>query len=273
LISVGSETMSGVQRDVRVVPRAEWALADCRTVPFPGTPDPTQLCVKGGFDPARLYQLSYTVRDPLVLGIGLAATRDITAFFRGAAADAQGTPNPVAGAIHHVVAIGDSQSGNFIRTFIHLGFNEGADGRPVWDGAFPRIAARQTPINVRFGVPGGAAVVFEAGSEPAIWWGGYEDRGRGRRAPACSIAAPPRTRVRRSSRRSVVGVLGLRMSPDLVGTDARPTSRCRPTCAATTIPARRTAAAAAAFPLDARAAPPAARCRPTRTRRPTSHGR
>ena len=46
------------------------------------------------------------------------------------------------------VAIGDSQSGNFIRSFIHLGFNEGADGRAVWDGAFPRIAARQTPINV-----------------------------------------------------------------------------------------------------------------------------
>ena len=222
LISVGSETMSGVQRDVRVVPRAEWALADCRTVPFPGTPDATQLCVKGGFDPARLYQLSYTVRDPLVLGIGLAATRDITAFFRGAAADAQGTPNPVAGAIHHVVAIGDSQSGNFIRTFIHLGFNEGADGRPVWDGAFPRIAARQTPINVRFGVPGGAASLFEAGSEPAIWWGGYEDRGRGRRRASlldrctASHTCPKIVEAFGSSE-----FWGLRMSPDLVGTDAR----------------------------------------------------
>ena len=189
LISVGSETAAGVQRDVREVPRADWAFADCRTVPFPGTPDATQLCLKGGFDPKRLYQLAYTVQDPLVLGIGLAATRDITAFFRGAAADAQGTPNPVAGAIRHVVAIGDSQSGNFIRTFIHLGFNEGADGRAVWDGAFPRIAARQTPINVRFGVPGGAAGLFEAGSEPAIWWGGYEDRARRRRPrqPARSL--------------------------------------------------------------------------------------
>ena len=222
LISVGSETAAGVQRDVREVPRADWALADCRTVPFPGTPDATQLCVKGGFDPKRLYQLSYTVQDPLVLGIGLAATRDITAFFRGAAADAQGTPNPVAGAIRHVVAIGDSQSGNFIRTFIHLGFNEGADGRAIWDGAFPRIAARQTPINVRFGVPGGAAGLFEAGSEPAIWWGGYEDRTRRRRrASLLDRCTASRTCPKIVEVFGSAEFWGLRMSPDLVGTDAR----------------------------------------------------
>ncbi len=204
------------------MPRADWAFADCRTVPFPGTPDATQLCVKGGFDPKRLYQLAYTVQDPLVLGIGLAATRDITAFFRGAAADAQGTPNPVAGAIRHVVAIGDSQSGNFIRSFIHLGFNEGADGRAVWDGAFPRIAARQTPINVRFGVPGGAAGLFEAGSEPAIWWGGYEDRARRRRrASLLDRCTASRTCPKIVEAFGSAEFWGLRMSPDLVGTDAR----------------------------------------------------
>ena len=248
LISVGSETAAGVQRDVREVPRADWALADCRTVPFPGTPDATQLCVKGGFDPKRLYQLAYTVQDPLVLGIGLAATRDITAFFRGAAADAQGTPNPVAGAIRHVVAIGDSQSGNFIRTFIHLGFNEGADGRAIWDGAFPRIAARQTPINVRFGVPGGAAGLFEAGSEPAIWWGSYEDRARRRRRASLldrlhRLAHLSEDRRGRSDRRSS-GDSACRRTWS-APTRGR-TSRCRPTSAATTIPARRTAADAAA---------------------------
>ena len=204
------------------MPRADWAFADCRTVPFPGTPDATQLCVKGGFDPKRLYQLAYTVQDPLVLGIGLAATRDITAFFRGAAADAQGTPNPVAGAIRHVVAIGDSQSGNFIRSFIHLGFNEGADGRAIWDGAFPRIAARQTPINVRFGVPGGAAGLFEAGSEPAIWWGGYEDRARRRRrASLLDRCTASRTCPKIVEVFGSAEFWGLRMSPDLVGTDAR----------------------------------------------------
>ncbi len=222
LVSIGSETMAGVQRDVHEIPRAGWAFADCRTVPFPGTPDPTQLCVKGGFDPARLYQLAYTVRDPLVLGVGLAATRDISVFFRDAAADAQGTPNPVAGAVRHIVAIGDSQSGNYIRTFIHLGFNEGADGRAVWGGAFPRIAARQTPIDLRFGVPGGAASLFEAGSEPTIWWGAYEDRTRGRRrASLLDRCTATRTCPKIVEAFGAAEFWGLRMSPDLVGTDAR----------------------------------------------------
>ena len=222
LISVGRETADGVQDDVREIPRADWAFADCRTAPFPGTPDAAQLCVKGGFDPARLYQLAYTVRDPLVLGIGLAATRDIAAFFRGAAADAAGTANPVAGAVRHVIAIGDSQSGNFIRTFIHLGFNEGADGRAVWDGAFPRIAARQAPMNVRFAVPGGAASLFEPGSEPALWWGRYRDRAR-RRRPASLLdrCTASRTCPKIVEAFGSAEFWGLRMSPDLVGTDAR----------------------------------------------------
>jgi hypothetical protein len=222
LISIGSESATGEQRDVRVVPRAAWAFADCRTAPFPGSPDPTRLCVKDGFDPARLYQLAYTVRDPLVLGIGLAATRDITAFFRGAAADAAGTPNPVAGAVRHAVAIGDSQSGNFIRTFIHLGFNEGADGKAIWDGVFPRIAARLTPINVRFGVPGGAAGIFEAGSEAAIWWGPYRDTTRGRAAASLlDRCQASRTCPKVVEAFGSAEFWGLRMSPDLVGTDAR----------------------------------------------------
>ena len=54
-------------------------------------------------------------------------------------------------------ATGVFQSGNFIKTFIHLGFNEDLQGRSVWDGVFPRIAARQTPMNFRFALPGGAA--------------------------------------------------------------------------------------------------------------------
>ena len=75
------------------MPSSEWAFADCRTTPFPGTPDPTRICLKNGFDATRLYDLIYTAKDPLVLGIGFAATRDIVSFFRHAAADADGTAN------------------------------------------------------------------------------------------------------------------------------------------------------------------------------------
>ena len=76
---------------------SDWAFADCTTTPFPGTPDPAKLCVKGGFDPASEYVLIYTAKDPLVLGIGYAATRDLNSFLRYGEQDDTGTPNPLAG--------------------------------------------------------------------------------------------------------------------------------------------------------------------------------
>jgi hypothetical protein len=221
LTSYASESPTGVHTGTRVIPRAAWAFADCRTVAFPGTPDPTRLCVRDGFDASRLYQLVYTAKDPLVLGIGLAATRDIVSFFRYAAADAAGMPNPVVGLVRHTVSIGDSQSGNFIKTFIHLGFNQDLAGRIVWDGAFPRIAARQTPINFRFALPGGAATLYEPGSEPVVWWGTYDDTARGR--PAASLL--DRCHATNTCPK-VIEAFGatefwrLRMSPGLIGTDA-----------------------------------------------------
>ena len=77
-----------------------------------------------------------------------------------------------------------AQSGNFIKTFIHLGFNEDLFGRIVWDGAFPRIAARQTPMNFRFALPGGAVDLYEPGSEGVLTWSRYLDTTRGRPQPA-----------------------------------------------------------------------------------------
>ena len=215
------ETATGVKSGVRTVPRSEWAFADCRTVPFPGTPDPASLCLRGGFDPKALYELVYTAKDPLVLGIGLAATRDIVSFFRYASSDGGGIANPVAGDVKHVVAIGDSQSGNLIKTFVHLGFNEDLSRRIVWDGVFPRIAARQTPINFRFALPGGAATLYEPGSEPVVWWGRYRDTTRGR--PTASLldrCTASRTCPKIIEAFGSSEFWGLRMSPGLIGTDA-----------------------------------------------------
>jgi len=222
LMSAGAEDAQGRKTDVRPVSRGDWAFADCRNAPFPGVPNPTTICVKGGFDAARLYELTYTAKDPLVLGIGLAATRDIVSFFRHAPRDETGLSNPVAGAIRHAIAVGDSQSGNLIKTFIHLGFNQDLNDRRVWEGVFPRIAARQTPINFRFALPGGAATLYEPGSEPALWWSRYTDTTRGR-APASLL---DRCRATNTCPRVIEAFgsaefWGLRMSPGLVGTDAR----------------------------------------------------
>ena len=104
---------------------------------------------EGRIDPQSEYLLTYTAKDPLVLGIGFAATRDLNSFFKY---DSDG--NPLAHQIKWVISRGDSQSGNFIRTFVHLGFNQDEKGRIVWDGAHPHIAARQLAMNLRFAVAG-----------------------------------------------------------------------------------------------------------------------
>ena len=215
------ENYAGQQDARQTVPRDAWTFANCENAPWPGTPDPSRICVRDAFRADRLYELVYTVKDPLVLGVGLAATRDIVSFFRHAKADASGTPNPVAGVVAHTIGIGDSQSGNFIRTFIHLGFNQDTQNRIVWDGAFPRIAARQTPINLRFGLPGGAAGMYEPGSDGVVWWTHYADKARGLKAAGlldrCTATktCPKIIEAFGSSE-----FWGLRMSPDLIGTDA-----------------------------------------------------
>src|SRR4051812_20218965 len=96
-----AETYAGVQDASHPVARSDWAFANCESTPFPGTPDATRICLKDGFHADRIYELVYTAKDPLVLGAGLAATRDIVSFFRHAQKDAAGHANPVAGAIDH----------------------------------------------------------------------------------------------------------------------------------------------------------------------------
>src|SRR5579862_7432010 len=164
----------------KIVPMrsSDWAFADCRQTPFPGKPDPRKLCLKGGFDPAYLYELVYTAKDPKVHGIGFAATRDLNSYLRYAAQDDTGAANPLRGHITATVSQGNSQSGNYIRSFIHLGFNQDEAGRIVFDGANPNIAARQLGMNIRFAAPSGAAALYEAGSDGVVWWEDYSDDAR-----------------------------------------------------------------------------------------------
>jgi hypothetical protein len=179
LISATSETTAGVKGGVREIAAADFAFADCRTVPFPGTPDPTRLCLRAGFDPALLYELVYTAKDPYVLGVGMAAMRDVVSFFRYAERDTAGTANPIFGHVPHVIAMGNSQSGRFAKAFLNLGFNEDERGRIVWDGLNARIAGMMGSFNTRFARPGDIAELYMPGAEGPLWWGDYEDTVRG----------------------------------------------------------------------------------------------
>ncbi|MGH9610589.1 MAG: alpha/beta hydrolase domain-containing protein, partial [Bryobacteraceae bacterium] len=50
LWSVASQTATGVDGPKTPIAPSDWAWADCRTVPFPGTPDPTRIWLKHGFN-------------------------------------------------------------------------------------------------------------------------------------------------------------------------------------------------------------------------------
>src|SRR5712692_3834172 len=177
LISIAHENNLGVRTGVVEIPSSDWAFANCATTPFPGTSSLTQICLKNGFDPNLAYELVYTAKDPLVLGVGMAAMRDVVSFFRRARA-ADG--NPVGGAIEWVIGYGISQSGRYTKNFLLLGFNEDEDGRIVWDGADPNIGGAMGQFNIRFAQPGNIANIFEPGAEGPLWWGDYNDMARGR---------------------------------------------------------------------------------------------
>jgi Alpha/beta hydrolase domain len=71
------------QDDARdLIPNSDWAFADCLAVPFPGVPSTKKVCLKGNFDTNHIYELIYTAKNPTVLGLGFAATRDFISFLR-----------------------------------------------------------------------------------------------------------------------------------------------------------------------------------------------
>jgi hypothetical protein len=216
------ETTDGKVTVRSVVPSGEWAWAKCDGQhPFPGTPDPAQICLKKGFDPKLLYEVVFTAKDPYVLGIGFAAFRDVVSFFRNAEKDDAGTPNPLAGRIKWVIGRGVSQSGNYLRQFIHLGFNEDEAKRRVYDGAWPIIAGRRIALNFRWAQPDGVLELYQAGSEGPQWWGPWKDKVRG---------LPARGILDRCTRTSTcpkiiehfgsAEVWALKLTPEWVGTDA-----------------------------------------------------
>ncbi len=151
----------------QTIPISQWAFANCSATPFPGVPSTTKICLQGGFSPNYIYELLYMAKNPTVMGLGLAATRDLVSFFRHTAADDFGTPNPVAGAIRVAIIEGSSQSGRYVREFLHLGFNEDLGGQVVFEGAQPHISPGRIPLSVRFGTPGRVYLQHEDHLYPA----------------------------------------------------------------------------------------------------------
>ena len=136
-----------------VIPRARWAFARLDAAGR-RIPDPAHITLEGGFAPGKVYRVLYETSHAPVIGLGLLATRDIAAWLRYAAADDAGAANPLAGALGRAYAFGRSQSGRFLRQFLHLGLNRDETGRIVFDGMLPNVAGgKMGEFNVRFGQP------------------------------------------------------------------------------------------------------------------------
>ena len=223
LVSRTGENQRGEVFGEVVIPPSDWAWARCdATHPFPGTPDATQICLKSGFDPSRLYQVVFTAADPYVLGMGFAAWRDVGTFFKHAATDDSGTPNPVAKGVARSIARGISQSGNFLRGWLHLGFNRDESGAMVHDGMWPIIAGRRIALNFRWAQPDGVLELYQAGSEGPQWWLPHPDPVRG--LPAAGIldrCSASRTCPKIIEHFGAAEVWALKLTPEWVGTDAK----------------------------------------------------
>ena len=135
-----------------VIPRERWAFA--RMVDGRRVPDAAHITMEGGFEAGKVYRVLYETSHAPVVGMGLLATRDIAAWLRYGTVDADGTANPLAGAIGRAYAYGRSQSGRFLRQMLHLGLNRDESGQIVFDGMLPNVAGgKMGEFNVRFGQP------------------------------------------------------------------------------------------------------------------------
>ena len=223
LVSRVAESTRGEVIGETVIAPADWAWATCdANNPFPGTPSPSQICLKHGFDAGKLYQVVYRSEEAYALGIGFAAWRDLGAFFKTARADDSGTANPVAGMITHSIARGVSQSGNFLRGWLHLGFNQDEAGRQVHDGLWPIIAGRRIALNFRWAQPDGVLELYQAGSEGPQWWLPQADPVRG--GPAAGLldrCTASRTCPRIIEHFGSAEVWALKLTPEWIGTDAK----------------------------------------------------
>ncbi len=120
--AVNSLRVAGARGQVsKPIPRSQWRF------------DATHLHLDGGFEPGAVYEYTYLSKDPWVSGLGLAGVREIIAWMRfDPAALVRAT---------RAYAFGISQSGRFLRQFVHDGFNADVTaGRPVFDGMMIHIA-------------------------------------------------------------------------------------------------------------------------------------
>jgi hypothetical protein len=129
----------------RVIPRNEWRFAredSSGTV----SSDPRNVYMRAGFEAGKIYEVVYRAENPVVVGTGLAAVRDMMSYLKYDTASIAPTK--------FGVAYGVSQTGRFLRHFLYQDFNVDERGRKAFDGIFAHTAgAGRGSFNHRFAQP------------------------------------------------------------------------------------------------------------------------
>ena len=127
----------------RTIPRKEWQFIAAG--PPPGR-ELRAIRLTSGFEPGKIYEIVYRARDPVVVGLGLAAVRDFASWLKS-------EHNDLA-PVQRVLAMGISQSGRFLRQFLFDGFNADEEGQRAFDGMMIHVAgAGRGSFNHRFAQP------------------------------------------------------------------------------------------------------------------------
>ena len=149
-----------------LIARDQWSFDRCLDGKAK-SPSRTDVCLPAGFSPNYIYELVYEARDPIVMGLGFAATRDLISFLRYDATNNNPLLDNEMKSPRWVIGFGSSQSGRFLKDLIYQGFNQDEAGRIVFDGAIPHISAsRRTFTNYEFAMPGRFATALEGHFTP-----------------------------------------------------------------------------------------------------------
>jgi len=128
------------------------------------------------FESGLLYEFMYAGKNPFVLGLGFAITRDVVSFLRYQTSDDAGTPNPLRlnereTSIVKVLAQGISQAGRYLQEHVYSGFNQDEQKRVVFDGILADIGgAGKTFTNFAFAQPGRTQGAHQDYGFPENWF-------------------------------------------------------------------------------------------------------
>jgi Alpha/beta hydrolase domain len=132
-----------------VIARNRWRFA--KALKDGVEPSADYVWLESGFEPGKIYELTYTALGAPIIGLAFLAYRDAASFLKyGTAAEG----NPLAGSIDYAYAYGQSMNGRWLREYLYWGLNRDESGRLAFDGMLANTgSSRRGEFNIRFGQP------------------------------------------------------------------------------------------------------------------------